>query len=337
MQERKEIIVNLSYQRSSGVWPLYAQSYFIDTILEGFTFPKIYFYQNLDKQTRKPIKEIVDGQQRLHAIKEFALNKLKLGPSSKNYSGYKYSDLPEDKQNEFLMYSVSTDVILSASKTELLEMFRRINAYTAPLNDAEKRHSKYQGEFKWFVTDLSDRYTSILKNYNILTDKQIIRMYDAELFTEFALVLDSGITSKSSPKLDNIYKKYDEKFENINKWKTLFSSFFNVIVNDFKDLKNTFIFKSYTFYSLFTALIHAKYGIPDGDKSIGFKTLDKFYIDKQKCLDILNKLAEAHELQDIKGKYADYVNACLSTTTNANQRSIRAKFIYKALRGDEIL
>src|SRR3546814_7157896 len=68
MLDRKELIVNPDYQRGSGIWPDGPSSYFIDTILEGYPFPKIYMYEFMDRSTRGIRKEIVDGQQRIKTI-----------------------------------------------------------------------------------------------------------------------------------------------------------------------------------------------------------------------------------------------------------------------------
>ena len=46
MLERGDLTVNKSYQRSPNIWPVDAQSYFIDTILEGYPFPKVYSMNN---------------------------------------------------------------------------------------------------------------------------------------------------------------------------------------------------------------------------------------------------------------------------------------------------
>jgi hypothetical protein len=63
MLERRELEVNNSYQRGSGLWPDGPSSYFIDTILQGFPFPKIYMYEYMDRPNRglKKINRIVDG------------------------------------------------------------------------------------------------------------------------------------------------------------------------------------------------------------------------------------------------------------------------------------
>ncbi|EOD8995160.1 DUF262 domain-containing protein, partial [Klebsiella variicola] len=61
MLSRRDLIVNSNYQRAAGLWPEGPSSYFIDTILEGFPFPKIYLYEFMNRSERKIKKEIVDG------------------------------------------------------------------------------------------------------------------------------------------------------------------------------------------------------------------------------------------------------------------------------------
>jgi hypothetical protein len=39
--DEKSLIINRDYQRGSGLWPINARSYFIDTILNGYPFPKV--------------------------------------------------------------------------------------------------------------------------------------------------------------------------------------------------------------------------------------------------------------------------------------------------------
>lgn len=76
MLERRELLVNNEYQRGSGLWPLGPSSYFIDTILEGFPFPKIYLYEYLTRPNRELRREIVDGQQRINTIQRFFLKRI---------------------------------------------------------------------------------------------------------------------------------------------------------------------------------------------------------------------------------------------------------------------
>src|SRR3546814_5571842 len=76
------------------------------------------------------------------------------------YAGKRFSDLDEEIQNQFVSYTVSVDVIRNATRAEILQMFRRMNAYTLPLNEPEKRHSSFQGAFKWFINHLADELRS---------------------------------------------------------------------------------------------------------------------------------------------------------------------------------
>ena len=154
-----ELTVNRNYQRGTGLWPDNARSYLIDTILNDFPFPKVVIRQVVDLKTKKSKREIIDGQQRLTSIKDYIDNKYKLSSVSKKYSGMKYDDLPEGVPESFLAYEVSIDNIVTATTEEILEIFRRINSYTLPLNTSEKRHATYQGKFKWFISNLTEYIT----------------------------------------------------------------------------------------------------------------------------------------------------------------------------------
>ena len=334
MLDRNDLVINRDYQRQPGIWPDYAQSYFIDTLLEGYAVPKLYFYQNFERSHRRPIKEVIDGQQRLTALDKFVKNKLKLTSASKNFSGMYFEDLDEEQQEQFISSSIQADVILGANRAEILEMFRRMNSYTAPLNAAELRHSEYQGKFKWFVLELSDTYTKYFDKYNILTPKQILRMHDAELYAELMLIFEQGIINKSKSSIDKLYKKYDNQFDRKDSYLAKFDVIFNIIFHDLKGIEGSFMMKSYSIHSLFTALAHLKYGIPDGESAIGIPSTGTFYADREKAVQELLALAEAHENKEQSGKFGEYVIACLTTTTKAAQRRVRTKYISKALLGE---
>lgn len=326
----KDIRINREYQRGAGIWPETAKAYFIDTILEDYPFPKLFFYQIYDKAKKKPIMEVVDGQQRIQTIVDFVKDDFKLNDSSKKFSGKKYSTLDDEQREKFLMSRVQADVILSADRPVLLEMFRRINAYTAPLNYAEKRHSKYQGKFKWFITELSDKVSSIIEEFEILTTKQIIRMGDAELIAELAIILDQGIVNKSEKGIEDIYKKFDANFPDEKRWKKIITGFFDSIVASYSGLKGTHLMKPYAIHSWFAVYAHSKYGIQQGYQNLGFTTGTILKTDP-KTLKELASLADAHETKDFAGKYQKYVEAATSTTTKQAQRLARSKELAKIL------
>jgi len=334
MLARNELIVNETYQRGSGLWPSGARSYFIDTMLNGFPFPKIYFYESLDRKNKKIIREIVDGQQRITSMMSFIDDKFKLTSASQKYSGKKFSDLPPEEQDNFLAYTIPVDVVRSADPSEILEMFRRMNAFTLPLNDAEKRHSSYTGLFKWFINKLSDEFSSFFVSFDVFTNKQMVRMADAELLSEIILAIENGLISTSPKLLSDLYKKYEKDFPLELEYSTQLKECFDVISTQLPGLRNTFMLKPYALHTLICALIHNKYGIPDFTKETGIATEGKFFKNREIAEAQLKALAASHESKDITGPHSQYVLACEGATTRKPSRLIRVEYIIKALQGE---
>lgn len=329
---RKEIVINKDYQRGK-VWPLTAKTYFIDTILESYPFPKIYLYQVFSEKSNRPIKELIDGHQRMSTIIDFMNDKFKLGASSNKYKGLYFSDLNEEEQRDFLSYQVETSTILSATRPELLEMFRRINAYTAPLSAAEKRHAIYQGDFKWFIVDLADAHSPTLGGLGILSDKVLTRMGDSEFIADLIVCLEKGIVAKTAKQIDDLYKRYDREFESSEEFIKIINEFFKVLVTDLAPLHGTFMMKSYVIHSLFSAYVACKYGIPGMNDLVKFQPDINIQFDFNRIVPILNELAEAHELQDVEGEHSGYVKACLSSTTKLPQRKERFRVLANIFHG----
>jgi len=330
MLRRRELIVNDKYQRGAGLWPLGPASYFIDTILEGFPFPKIYFYEFFNRDDRKTRREIVDGQQRVTTIQNFINNKFRIVGDSK-YSGMAFNDLDPEKQESFMTYSVSADVIRSATRSEILQMFRRMNAYTLPLNEAEKRHSSFSGEFKFFINELSDSLNEFFIQFGVFTDREILRMKDSELLAELALSLENGIISLSPTQLNSIYKKYDETFPTRIEYFSKIEDAFNFIISELEPLRGSFMMKSYALHSLVIALITAKYGNDRIENQLNVTPIGRFALNVEIARERLVALARAHEGKEIDGPFRPYVKATSSSTTKAPNRTIRVGVILEAL------
>jgi len=332
MLERNDLVINRDYQRGSRLWPSGPRSYFIDTILNSFPFPKMYFYEYLDRTTRRTRREIVDGQQRVTAITDFLDNKYRLTSGSRKFSGNYFSDLSDELQNSFFGYSIPVDIILNAEKSDILEMFRRMNSYTLPLNDAEKRHSSYQGQFKWFITQKSSQYYSLFSEFGILTDRQIVRMDDAELLVEIILSIRSGITSSSNKSLTDIYEDYDTEFPFESAYGQKIDECLNFIAGNLGGLRGSFLMKPYVIHSLCCALLHNKYGIPGGTEEIGPIT-GQFTPDIRVAYLGLEALARAHEAKETEGEFGKYVWGCSGGTNRHPRRAARILQIYRALQG----
>ena len=333
LYHRKDLTVNEEYQRAPRLWPPAARSYFIDTILSGFPFPKIYFWERLNKVTLRPQREIVDGQQRMMSIVDYRDGKFALGGNSANFSSKKFGDLTDAEQEGFLTYTVSCDVIRNAQRADILQMFRRMNAYTLPLNDAEKRHSEFFGAFKTWVNRLVDKWGPLLSEWKVLTSRSIVRMEDAELIAEIALCMRNGVVSSSNTQLRQLYQAFDDNFEEGEEWGKRIDESLSFIQGNLSALQNSHMTKSYVFLSLITALIHAKWGIPKLEEVTGIAPIGDFSLDVNATIAGLLALASAHETKDSVGKYKDYVEACKAGSNRVKQRTTRIIFISQALRG----
>lgn len=332
MIDRRELIVNPEYQRGTGIWPNGARSYFIDTILTGYPFPKLYFFEYIDKGDGRRLKrEIVDGQQRINTITDFHANKFAISGDSK-FAGLRFSELDEDDQDRFTTYSVPVDVLKNATKANVLQMFRRMNAYTLPLNSAEKRHSGFQGEFKWFVNELTDKFDEFFVEYGVFTDRQIVRMADAELLTDIILTLEQGIVSTSPSGLRGMYEKYDDAFPHRAQVLRKIDKSINFITTHLSDLRKTHMMKPYALHMLITGLIHNRFGIEAIESQLGVGSVSSFTKDTERAAANLFALAQAHEAKEETEEYGLYVwGATTGGTNRANRRAARLMGILKAL------
>lgn len=248
------IVVNRDYQRTPSVWPPSARSYLIDTILLGYPVPKLSLYQKTDLKSRTTIKEIVDGQQRSQAILDFYEDKFHITGHS-SFKGRRFSTLDELEQKQLVDYSLSADLITGASDEDIRQMFRRINSYTVPLNYEEHRHATNQGEFKWFVIEMTERYSSMLKSFGVFAERQLSRMQDARLFTELAMAIDHGVETYSKTKLDRFYSAHEAGWNREAEFVRRVTGAFDR-VSEWKEIHNGPLMKSANFYSLILAVFH---------------------------------------------------------------------------------
>jgi len=330
---RKELVINEEYQRGGGLWPVPAKSYFIDTILKDFPFPKVYFHERLDRETKRPRREIVDGQQRISTIVEFIDQKFSLGKNAVGLEGARFDQLSDDVQNRFYSYTVSVDVIRNADRSEILQMFRRMNAFTLPLNAAEKRHSEFFGEFKDWVNTLLDKYGNLLIDWNVFTSRQIVRMADAEFVTDLALAVQEGIVSTSPAKLRALYSTYDKHFDARDSMNEQITDSLNVVLNDFSQLQRTYLTRPHILHSFICALIHNRFGLPNGSQTTDLEPIGQYFYDHDRAISSVTRLAIAHEEKDTE-EFPEYVQAASEGGNRAAQRAVRVRWLCNALRGE---
>lgn len=322
------IVINHEYQRTNKVWPPAAKSYLIDTILHGYPIPKLCLFQKTDLKSKKTVKEIVDGQQRSQAILDFFEDRLKIGGKSR-FSGRTYSGLDEDDQQLFVAYSVTTDVFVGATDDDIRQVFRRMNSYTVPLNPQEQRHATHQGEFKWFIVDLSERFAGVLKTIGVFSEKQLSRMADAALFTEMVMAMQDGIQTASKAKLNAFYEIHEASFPNEAEMLRRISEAFSVLLT-WETIHGGNLMRPYNFYCLLPAITHCQH--PLEKLNVVFPTKPQPSFDKDIVLANFGSLAAALDDGDDDGRFAQFVRAASSATNTKANRETRFKLICKALQ-----
>lgn len=344
--KEKTLVVNKAYQRGSKLWPIPSRSYFIDTILNGYPFPKITIRQIVDPNSLSMTQEIVDGQQRIGTIVDFLDNSLRLSSTSKQYAGKVFADLSEEEREAFLAYEISVDIIVRATDEEVLETFRRMNSYMLPLNKAELRYSQYQGTFKWFIAELTERYSVFFQDAHILTLSEISRMRDSELLTECAQIVIEGIVNKSDSSLESLYKRYDIMFENKEECEKRMISCIDYIKDNMFKLYDDSKLNGYLFYSLFSALYYNRYGYAAGEDNEPIEPSYSFCADPVVATELIREMIGEVELRrqqrrekepvNNQTRYAEFAQACESSTHRQNQRLVRRHFMLQALQTSAI-
>jgi hypothetical protein len=249
-----KIVVNTEYQRSPKIWRGEARSFFIESIILGYPIPKIFLNSILTLKTRQTVKEIVDGQQRSMALRDFYNGKLRLSKNieTDELKGKNYNSLPDEHKEAFLSYSLPIDQFLGSDDTAVREAFRRMNSNNVPLNEEEKRHARYQGPFKWFVSGVASKFKDILLSSGVLSRRDFIRMGDYKLITDITFALINGIHTTKSRDLDHLYARYDKEFEDEEVWNSIVVSAIHSVLSR-TELHKTDLFKAHIFYSLVLA------------------------------------------------------------------------------------
>lgn len=321
-EERKQLEISPKFQRRS-VWSPQAKSYLIDTILRDKPLPKIFVRATTDPKTKKTVREIVDGQQRIRTILSFVKDGFKISKiHNEEYGGKTYSELPEEVQAEFLKYELSVDLLLDLSDRDILDIFARLNTYSVSLNKQELFNAKYFGYFKQLVYKLSGKYYTFWTENSIFTDRKIMRMAEAELVTDLLVTVIDGIQSKKG--VEKYYQKYDESFDCRSEVEANFTSIMNLIGNLFKGALSNSNWRTVpNFYALFISLYHMNYGIPglDVDRK---KIVENDYPKLVNCLDDINSILESEESSV---EYFDFIKSTKDATTDTPARTVRCKFV----------
>ncbi len=156
--DRKWINASPEYQRRQ-VWDNKKKSRLIESLLMNVPIPPIYLFENDYNRY-----EVMDGQQRLHAVVDFYKNTLKLTglDSWKSFNGLTYDSLPEKIKRGLDRRRLNSTVIITDLKNQAYDtsdirrqVFDRLNTGGMPLQAHELRNCLFPGKFNKLLIELS--------------------------------------------------------------------------------------------------------------------------------------------------------------------------------------
>lgn len=175
LQQGGELQLQPDFQRNI-VWSLRAKSRLIESILVRIPLPAFYV-----DGTDEHRWIVVDGLQRLSAIKEFAVDKtmrlfdLEFLPQ---YNECRFDDLPRDLRRRFEETQVTVHVIKPGTPENVkFIIFKRINTGGMPLSPQEIRHALNQGPVTSLLKELALNQTFRQATGGIREDRMNDREY----------------------------------------------------------------------------------------------------------------------------------------------------------------
>jgi len=343
-QERGELVLAPKFQRRE-VWSDKARSYLIDTIIRGKPIPKIYMRQDTNPETRRTVREIVDGQQRLRSVLTFIKDGFKISKAHhEDFGGKYFSALDKNTQRDILKYEFVVDLLQDMPDNEVYDVFARINTYSERLKPQELRNARWFGEFKSSVYLLAKEFVTFLENNRLFTSNQILRMAEAEFISELLLAIEEGIQEGRPSVIDKCYKKYDDEFPNRKLHEKRFREtvdFIGGILGE--ELAQSQLRATRLFYPFFCAVYHMKFGLPKLNVArSAFKVSDypKLKMALEKIDGLIERIKAAedeHEEAELSSEERKFYDAYSEHWVHAEKRKILTEYIcrqlVKALRG----
>lgn len=333
LEWRKNNILNLSpeFQRR-GVWTRAAKSFLIDTIIRGKPIPKLLLTQSLKDQ--RNLRTVVDGQQRLRTIFEFIGNDFTiLKAHNETYARKTFAELSEDVQHEILKYEIGVDVLFDVDFKDLLDIFARINTYSVVLNTQEKLNAKYLGVFKTYAYELGRDYVDYFVDADIFTKKQVNRMAEAELSSDLLIALCDGV--QTAKNIEKFYKKYETSEDVPEELRAAKEHFHKVMafigaIYKAEEIKNTNWARPHLFYSLFSVVAHALFGVGGLPVDQRPELTEARKGHWRSVLDEISAQYDANTSADagaVPPDYARFIDYARRRTTDTEARVERAKFL----------
>lgn len=199
--KNNEIDMMPDFQRHQNLWNDIQQSRLIESLMLGIPLQSFYFDVELVRDdtnrrffSQRQIWHVVDGLQRLSAMRNFIVGKMSAQGSllPMKLKGMEYltqlndmsfSDLPGSLQRSIYEARVQVSLIRPMTPEDIkFNLFKRVNTGGLPLTQQEIRHALFHGIGTKFLEELS-----LLESFRNATESRIsaARMLDREFVNRF--------------------------------------------------------------------------------------------------------------------------------------------------------
>lgn len=328
---KKQLILSPDFQRGS-VWSPTAKVFLIDTILNDLPMPQIFLRTKIDPATQTTVREVVDGQQRLRSIFEFASAKFRLTSKAPKFKGKAYADLDVEDQERFLSYKVPVVQLINASNADVLEVFARLNSYSVKVTPAELRHAEYSEPVKWAISDAARDWSVLWDEYGVVSLRDSVRLKHTSVMAEMFMILDIGFGDAGETAINSYYKSRKAKEElHFKPLRERLDWIVKHILEHFgEDFASTTFFDNPNFLALFAAIAYLRGWLPTSKVTEGLD-VEPGPIAWERGKGVMTALAQSMEDDEENPVYAAFVNASASSTHRVASRKIRFQILVGAL------
>jgi hypothetical protein len=203
------------YQRQSGIWSEEKRQLFVDSLINGYDVPKLYFHRLGRSEMNSPIFAIIDGKQRLETIRSFFREEFSLSDDFTDAEAELNEDAAAGKNYRELTlehpvlaarfaHSSLDIVVVDTSDLEVVEeMFSRLNE-AVPLNAPEKRNA-LRGAMPPIIRRLVSHHKFFLDRLPI----ENMRYRQFDLVTKFLFLSEKGEFAATKKRaLDDFVKRF---------------------------------------------------------------------------------------------------------------------------------
>lgn len=335
---KKQLVLAPEFQRGS-VWSPSAKVFLMDTILNDLPMPQVYFRTKLNPLSQTTVREVVDGQQRLRAILEFASGDLKLSSKSPNFKGKTYRDLSLEDQEQFLAYRIPVVQLVNADDAQVLEVFARLNSYSVKVTPAELRHAEFSEPVKWAIYDAAREWSVLWSELKVVSTRDTVRLKHTTLIAEMFIALDRGIGDGGETQITRYYKaKAKEEEEYFAPLRARLDETVSEILDNTKaDFSESTFYDAPNFLMLFSAVAFLKGLMPTSKVSEAVNAFSGRGVDWDKANTTLSSIAQAiDDGVEEQGPFSQFVSATKSTLHRVSSRKPRFETVVRAIAADVV-